>query len=498
MINKIKSLKDMIVKLLLLTIVSFSGLKAQEAGTIRNVSGVVTEYLGAFPGVSVVVKGTNISTSSDINGKYTLNVPENAILRFSALGYATQEIDIENKQVINVFMVENEYIGIPRLAQPVNLTEKQREKVEADNSFAFNMFREVSRAEGENTFFSPFSLNMALGMLYNGSSGNTRTEMVNALGMANFSEYEINEYNQKILHSFLELDPSTDLVIANSIWYRNELSVKTPFIETTQKYLDADVRALDFSSPDAANTINNWIADKTRNRFNNIVASPMPVDMMMYLANALYFKSNWQIGYRFDKTKTKLSNFTKTNRRKMKVHLMEQTTFLPYYADRYLQCVELPYGNQAFSMLAILSVKNMNINQLIEYLDNVKLDNAVSSIQRQRVWLKLPRFKIECEFSLNQPLMDLGIRQIFQGGFANISDDELWVSKVRQKTFVEVNEEGTEAAALTDIVMVGAGGRRRVQSRPIRFFADRPFLFLIKEKSTGLILFVGRIDEPVE
>ena len=488
----------MAVAFLMLTAVSVSGIQAQETDSLRKISGTVTDHSGAsLPGVSIIVKGTSTGIVSDMNGKYSLSVPIGVWLVFSYVGMATQE-RIVIEQIIDVVMDEGVKM---EPAKPVDLTIKQSEKVEADNGFAFQMFREVSKVEGSNTFFSPFSLNMALGMLYNGSSGNTRSEMVKTLGLANFSETEINEYYQTMLHALLEIDPSTDMVIANSIWYRNILPVKGSFVKTGKKYFDADVQALDFSNSGAANMINKWCADKTRNRITNIVANPVPNDVMMYLINALYFKSKWDMDKKFDKEKTKLDDFTKTDGEKIKAYLMEQATSLPYYADQHLQCVEMPYGNQAFSMIAILPPEDMNINQLIAYLDHIKLKNAVSSMQQQMVWLKLPRFKIECDFSLNQPLMNLGMKQIFDrkaAKFANIADTVLYVSNIKQKTFVEVNEEGTEAAAVTAITIMAFGRARRTPIEPMRFFADRPFLFLIREKSTGVILFIGRIDEPHE
>ena len=472
-------------------------LQAQETGLTRTVSGSVTDNLGEpLRGASITVKGTNVGAVSNVDGKYSINVPENAILRFSFIGYTVQEITVNNQQIINVTMEDELSKGL-QWAQPIKLTAKQNERAEADNNFAFKMFREVSKQEGNNTFFSPLSLNMALGMLYNGASGGTRNEIVELLGITDFSETEINEYYQKISQALLEIDPTTDIAIANSIWYRNNFSVKKHFAEIGKEYFDAEIQALNFNSPSAANTINNWCAEKTNNRIKNLIGSTIPNDMMMYLVNALYFKSQWQMDIKFDKKKTKLDNFTKTDSQKKKVNLMEQTSYLNYFSDEYLQCVEMDYGNRAFSMVAILPAKNMNINQLIDYLDSEKLHNAVKNMRWQKVWLKLPRFKIECDFSLAQPIRNLGMEQMFRGGFANISDDDLWVSNIIQKTFVEVNEEGTEAAAATTIFMVGAAGRPK-KIEPVRFFADRPFVYLIREKSTGIILFIGRMDEPCE
>ena len=386
--------------------------------------------------------------------------------------------------------------------EPIELTVKQAEKVNADNRFSFNIFKEVSALEGANTFFSPLSLNMALGMLYNGASGDTRAEMAEVLGMADFSDTEINEYYQKMSQALLKIDPLTVIGIANSIWYREGFPVKQPFIDVNQKYFDAVVKSLDFSKSDAANTINKWCADKTKNRIKEIVDNPIPDEVVMYLINALYFKSKWQ--FEFDKKNTKQDDFTKTDNQKKKVHLMEQTTALPYYADQHLQCVEMPYGNQAFSMVTILPANNMNIDELIDYLDDTAWKNIVNNLHEQNVWVKLPRFKIECDIPLNDPVKNVGMMQIFDEYFADFTNiyekklfaENLYVSKIKQKTFVEVNEEGTEAAAVTVIEMsfttsTGPG-------TPVPFFANRPFLYLIKEKSTGAILFIGRMDEPME
>ena len=385
--------------------------------------------------------------------------------------------------------------GLQR-ARPIKLTAKQNKRTKIDNSFAFKMFRKVSKQEGKNTFFSPLSLNMTLGMLYNGASGDTRNKIVEALGTADFSEKEINEYYQKISQAFLGIDPTSDIAIANSIWYRNNFSVKNRFVEIGKKYFDAEVQALNFNNPGAADAINKWCAEKTNNRIKNLIGR-IPDDARMYLANALYFKSQWEMDIKFDKKKTKLAAFTKTDNQKKNVNMMEQTSYMNYYADERFQCVEMNYGNQAFSMVAVLPSRNTNINQLIENFDNEKLQKAINNMRRQEVWLKFPRFKIECDFSLVQPIRDLGMAQMFSGGFANISNDDLLVSGIIQKTFVEVNEEGTEAAAATSILVIGYAGHSK-EIEPVRFFADRPFVYLIREKSTGVILFIGRMDEPRE
>ena len=382
-------------------------------------------------------------------------------------------------------------------AEPIALTAGQVEKASGDNGFAFKIFKEVSKLNGSNTFFSPLSLNAALGMLYNGASGETRAEMAEALGMTDFTDTEINEYYQKMLQALLKIDPNTDIGIANSIWYRTRLPVKQSFIDVNRNFFEAEVKPLDFNSSDAANVINKWCADKTNNRIKEIIESTSSDDMM-YLINALYFKSKWQ--FKFDKNQSKQDDFTKIDNQKVKVNMMEQTTTLSYYADQRLQCVEMPCGNQAFGMIVVLPVNETDINRLIENLDDVAWQKIVDNLWKENVRVKLPRFKIECDFDLKDPVRNVGIQKIFSGGLENISDLDLLVSKIKQKTFIEVNEEGAEAAAVTAIgITLGSGTGGGVSPIvPIQFFVNRPFLYLIKEKSTGVILFIGRMDEPKE
>jgi serpin B len=331
-------------------------------------------------------------------------------------------------------------------------------------------------------------------MLYNGASGDTRTEMAEVLGMGDFTETEINEYYQKMIQTLLEIDPLTDISIANSIWYRYTFHVKQTFFDINMNYFDAMVRALDFDDPDAVDIINNWCAEKTKDRIKEIIEKPIPSDIVMYLINALYFKSKWQSP--FDKDHTVSDDFTVAGNQKIKVNMMQQTKYFPYYEDQYMQCVELPYGNQAFSMVARLPANDMNIEQLIEYLDNDTWGSMVKKSYYVNVNLKLPRFKVECELPLNDPVKNVGMNRIFYGGLNNIADAGLQVSYIKQKTFVEVNEEGTEAAAVTVIAIRESA--TDIPPLPVTFIANRPFLYLIKEKSTGTILFIGRMDEPAE
>ena len=406
---------------------------------------------------------------------------------------------------------QSEYEETNQPPKAIDLTLRQTEIVNAGNYFAFNIFKEVSAVAKEtNSFFSPLSLNFALGMLYNGSTGDTRTEMARVLGMAGFTDLEINEYYQKMIQALMEIDPLTEIGIANSIWYRDGLVVKQPFIDLNTDYFDAEVHALNFNGPDAVKIINAWCAEKTNDRITKIVDDPLG-EVIMSLINALYFKSKWE--FKFDKANTQSDDFTKADNQKVKVNMMEQTKVFSYFSNKHLQCVELPYGydssiehgvtyaqkreSSGFSMIVILPADDTGIDGLIDYMDETVWQNIVENLYYDNVNLRLPRYKIECTMQLNEPVKNVGMQQIFQGGFDNISDISLPVSDILQKTFVEVNEDGTEAAAITITDIVTSDGDSPPPP-PVSFFANRPFLYIIKERSTGAILFIGRMDEPKE
>ncbi len=526
MIHKIIPLKIITATCLWVAVIISSSLYAQE--TERKISGTITSESGEpIPQVFVTLKGTTRMTSSDTAEKYAIIVSRKAILYFSSIGFESQEVVVGNRSEIDIVMKEGEgesmllkdgeFIPLKESAvkgitpvnpadlkidtkgiapaKPIDLTEQQQKKANSDNDFGFKMFREISKLQGDDIFFSPFILNMAMGLLYNGASGDTYQEMDEILNMAALPEEGFNAYYRTISQKLPEIDPTTEIAIANAIWYRDDIQPKEDFIETGKKYFDADVQALDFNNAKSAGIINEWCKSRTGGKIKNLRPVLYPDDRII-LTNAIYFKSQWQKEKKFDKKKTKPDDFIKSDQTKSRVNMMEQITYLSYYVDPYLQCVEMPYGNKAFSMVAILPPENEDMDQLIEYLSDVKWDQIVNGMKSQRVWLKMPRFRLECELTLSQSLRNRGMGSILNGNFTNIADTDLFLSGIIQKTFVEVNEEGTEAGAAVASMIAGSIGG--LPEEPIPFFANRPFLFMIRERSTGVILFIGRIDDPRE
>jgi serpin B len=386
---------------------------------------------------------------------------------------------------------------IPKDADSIKLTTAQTEKVNRDNIFAFDLLKKTIAASGEtNVFVSPLSVSIALGMAWNGANGQTKTEMETALKMSGITVSDINSY-YKIMQSTLPgIDPTTKLNIANSLWYKTGFPVKSDFLKVNTDYFGAYVKELDFSKAWAVDTINNWCAKKT----NNLIQKPLdqiPVDAVMYLVNAIYFKGIWR--KHFETKDTKEADFTNELNNVVKVNMMYQKDTFAYAADNYAQYLDMPYGNKAFSMTVILPKDGKTTDDVLNYMTTDVWNNRLQTMPIKEVEVFLPRFKTENKFLLNDPLKKMGMNTAFsdKADFKNIADTSLYISRVLHDTYVEVTEKGTEAAAVT-IVEIG------VTSMPLDppptpiFRVNKPFLFVIREKSTGVILFIGKMGNVVK
>jgi serpin B len=378
-------------------------------------------------------------------------------------------------------------------AEPVQL--KLVEKVSTDNMFALNLFRTACQFSDpeENVFISPLSVSMALSMVLNGAEKNTKDEMLAVLCSENYSMEDINEYNRSLRTALMKIDPSTEFSIANSIWYRQDLSVEKSFIDVNRNNYDAEVNKIDFSSPSAANQINSWCAQKTNYKITKIV-DRIDNKEKMYLINAIYFKGIWKS--EFDESSTDEKDFHLSNGEIQKVDMMYQSGRFNYTRDKNAAYLELPYGNKAFSMIVILPHEGKTEKEITAQLNALHWNNIMGQLSVEKVNLWLPRFKTECKYALQKEILpNVGMKIPFSNlaDFSGISDTSLKISAVIQKTYVEVNEKGTEAAAVTAVSMSNRDSGNKWEPS-INFIVDKPFLFVICEKSTGVILFIGRIN----
>lgn len=372
-------------------------------------------------------------------------------------------------------------------AKPIVLNAKQQIRVAQDNEFAFDLFKKTIEDSGEtNVFVSPLSVSIALGMTWNGATDETKTGMEAALKMSGLSVDEINEYYKVMLTTLPGIDPTTKLNLANSIWYRLGYPVKQDFFNVNRNYFDAEVRELDFAQAWAVDTINNWCARKTNNFITDIL-DEIPGDAVMYLINTVYFKGIWR--KQFDKKLTKEKPFTNEANSHVNVNMMYQKDTFNYTSDAYAQYLDMPYGNKAFSMTVILPNEGKDINDVLQNLSVENWYTNLNNLASQEVEVYFPRFKLKNKFLLNDVLKSMGMQRAFEdrNEFRNIADASLFISRVLHDTYIEVTEEGTEAAAVTVVELREKASLNAVVN------VNRPFLFVIREQSTGVILFIGKI-----
>lgn len=372
-----------------------------------------------------------------------------------------------------------------------------KEVVGSSNQFGFRLFAAVNRAEGDkNIFISPLSVSMAFGMLLNGASGATLDSLSRALGFGELADSQINVSYRDLITLLTGLDPTVTFQIANSIWYKEGFSVESPFIATNRAYFNAFVEPLDFSDPNAASTINLWVKENTHGRISGIVDPPIPTDARMFLINAIYFKGSWR--FRFDSTETAEHLFTLPDGTKRPVPMMKQSTKYLYYENQRLQMVDLPYGAGDFRMTVVLPAPGWDINEIIAGTDDRQWAGWITALDSAEGELTLPKFKLQYGLMMNDVLKSLGMSVAFdpdRADFTRINKlGGLYISYVKHKSFVEVNESGTEAAAVTSIGIYATG----VGPRPEWFVMEvtRPFLFVIRDAPSGTVLFIGKIVEP--
>ena len=380
--------------------------------------------------------------------------------------------------------------GLPR-----DLTLGEVKLISADNKFGFSLFSEVVTQEPEtNIFLSPLSVSMALGMTYNGANSTTEEAMKQTLKFGDMTDEEINQSYKSLIELLLNLDPEVQMELANSIWSRLGFPVEEDFINLNKEYFDAEVTVLDFSSAEAVPTINAWVSDKTHGKITEIIDT-IPWQTVMYLINALYFKGTWS--YEFEKSATKDDNFYLPDGSLKTCKMMSMEESFRYYSTETFQAVELPYGCGDFAMTIFLPSTDTGIDNFISGLNENNWDAWLSGFHVRDVNLYMPKFKLEYKIELKNVLSSLGMEIAFdpnQADFTGINPGgELFISKVKHKTYVDVNEEGTEAAAVTavEIQLTAAPGE------PVTMRINRPFFFVIRETNSGAILFMGKIIDPV-
>ena len=371
----------------------------------------------------------------------------------------------------------------------------------ANTQFSFNLFNEIRKTESDkNIFISPFSISNALAMTLNGAAGETERAMVNTLRLQGLSPESINAGYAGLHQILLTSDPKVTLTIANSLWARQGIPFKQDFLQRNTQFFGAEISTLDFDDPNASKTINAWVDASTNGKIRKIVGDDIDPSTVLFLINAIYFKGTWQT--EFDPSRTRSGTFHLATGGEKQVPMMARTGVYPYYENREenFQGISLPYGEGRMSMYIFLPGRESDLDIFLQNLNAESWENWISQFGEREVLLKVPKFKLEYEKGLNDILQALGMGIAFDASRADFSrmasletlDGNLYIQKVLHKTFVEVNEEGTEAAAATSIEV----GVTSVPPPPPQFIADRPFFFAIRDNETKTVLFMGIIVEP--
>ena len=380
---------------------------------------------------------------------------------------------------------------------PIELSPLAADLVGQSNAFGTGLFAEVAAEEEGNLMLSPLSASVALTMLLNGADGETYDQIHEMLGYGPALDLDaVNGAYGSLRDALLTADPEVQLALANAVFYdRNRAALfKAPFLDAMRGPFGARVGALDFGAPSALDVINGWAGENTNGRIPKVLNEIDP-DLVLFLLNALYFKGDWTT--QFDKAKTAPGDFRLADGRTVEVPMMTGEVPARLVWGEGYQAVELPYGRRNFSLVALLPEDpDTPLSDFAAGLADGLWADATARLDEADTWgdvlVRLPRFSFSYEKKLNGPLQALGMRDAFEPGLADLSrmsDAGLYVSFVKQNTFVDVNEEGTEAAAVTTV------GVEAVSLGPY-FSADRPFVFAIRERTTNTLLFIGQVADP--
>ena len=365
----------------------------------------------------------------------------------------------------------------------------------ANNELGFDVLAEIEEDEKNNVFISPASLFMALSMVYNGADGKTKEEIAKTLHVDGMEANELNKANASLLTKALKESDKIQLNVANSIWLNENYHFQDNFSKSNKDYFNAEIQEIDVADSESAKRINDWVKSATNQKIDKIVEPPLKANLVALLINAIYFKGDWM--YEFDKDLTQNETFHLADGTKMDIPLMSLNENLVYMENEHFQAVQLPYGEGEMSMNVFLPDENSSLEDFKKTLSNENWMAWKKEFSAEIGTVRLPKFQLEYETSLNDTLKNLGMESAFEDNadFTKMikDGDSLKISEVKQKTFIDVNEGGTEAAAVTSVAISETSAPIHA---PFVMEVNRPFFFAITDDETDTILFMGSISKP--
>lgn len=401
--------------------------------------------------------------------------------------------------VISILFLPTVNAQAQNVTETIQLNYQDSLLSESINKFTFDLFKIVidSNAD-ENVFISPFSVSYALGMVYNGALGETRDAMRDVLQYDSLDDPGVNNGYYDLMHTVGQSDNDITLEIANSIWYADTLVLRSGFEFKNKTYFNSDILPIDFGRERVDQLVNQWADEKTHGRIKEILKGPLAPRIVMVLANAVYFKANWQ--YKFDEKLTEKQTFNLKYGREIECDMMHREGDFSFLVNNEVEAISLPYGNGDIQMTLLMPPGDMNIDDFVYDLSFDKWEYWRSKFHVAPVRLYMPKFKLDWNTELQDILKDLGMRIAFSGhaDFGGIFEyGGVCINKVLHNTFVQVDEESTEAAAVTVITMLSGSAGYDTHNNIWVYRADEPFVFVIHDTMTGAILFIGKIEKPV-
>ena len=376
----------------------------------------------------------------------------------------------------------------------LELSEEEMPMVSISNDFACSFFQKMNEQEkGQSFFISPLSAQFNLGMVANGASGETLQEIESVLSASGSKLQSINSYFLKLMNNLPQLDSTTIFQSANSIWIHDESPIKATFQQINQKYFLAETQNLDFSDPKSTDIINQWTKEQTQGRISKILDQTMG---NCILINTLFFKGGWI--FPFDPAETRQENFYPVSGKKHPVSMMHLSDqWFAFHKAELFEMATLPYGNDSYAMTVILPKKGVSIDSCIATFSeaNWKAWLSASDSISCMLDLKLPSIKLDYKSNIIPTFQKMGIHDAFNANcadFSRMTDMPAYISEIEQFTRLEVTETGTVAAAAT-ITNVVFESEIVPEITPYPFHVNRPFLLVIHENKTGLILFMGKM-----
>lgn len=386
---------------------------------------------------------------------------------------------------------KDDYQNKEVLVKNIYKAEMNNDVINGNKKFAFEIFKEINKKDSKNNIFiSPYSITTALSMVYNGARENTKEKMAETLHYQSIKDEDFNKGQKYLKEALYSLDEKVNIDISNSIWIREGEDIKQEFIDVNTEVFDAYVKNLDFSKEESVDIMNKWVKDSTKGLIKKIINTPIDEDVMMYLINTIYFKGEWTKG--FNKKRTSKLTFNSNDKNQMKIDMMYMKEDIEFINNDDYKAIKLYYGDEKVAMYCILPEENKNINEFIDEMTNEKWNHLRKQIKKQSdLLVRLPKFKIEYGVrNINEELKAMGMEIAFgsEADFSGINE-YLYISNVLHKAVIEVNEKGTEAAAVTSVEMTKECSRENAPE----FIANRPFIFIIADEEDGAILFMGKV-----